>query len=509
MSNWYHLYNFFDNPHQSGFLIFILGILFILSLYHFLLYFQHKDKSYLWYSIYTFLIFFSHMYWMESAYTKNLIAPIKPFIDSIYQNLVWGYNMLYFVFAFTFVNLKSYSPKWYKIIFYYLAALCSVMIVIDIVYRISGDIEILRNGDIFFLIAASIIAILGYIPLFKAPVSVKYYIIIGSFVLFATSVLANSMYHFEFGGYSDLRFSIFYTGVIIENLLFSLGLGHRQKIIMDERNRAQEKLIRQLLENENLKMEVENKLHQELELLQSKLEVDKLENLNMQFQKDLAEQKLEALRSHMNPHFIFNSLNSIKRFIIENDQKKAVFYLNKFSKLIRKILSSSISKQVTLAEEIEFSNLYVNIENIRFSNKIIYETEIAENITLNTIKVPSMLLQPFLENAIWHGLSSKKGEKKIKLSVAKDEDMLNICIQDNGIGRENSIKINNQKILKKDSLGIQLTHDRLKTFAKLHSGKFELKINDLKDQDGNPIGTQVIIKFNIHPKEKNQLSASE
>ena len=87
--------------------------------------------------------------------------------------------------------------------------------------------------------------------------------------------------------------------------------------------------------------------------------------------------------------------------------------------------------------------------------------------------------------------------------------MLNICIQDNGIGRENSIKINNQKILKKDSLGIQLTHDRLKTFAKLHSGKFELKINDLKDQDGNPIGTQVIIKFNIHPKEKNQLSASE
>jgi len=509
MSNWYHLYNFFDNPHQSGFLIFILGILFILSLYHFLLYFQHKDKSYLWYSIYTFLIFFSHMYWMESAYTKNLIAPIKPFIDSIYQNIVWGYNMLYFVFAFTFVNLKSYSPKWYKIIFYYLAALCFIMLLIDIAYRVSGDIEILRNGDIFFLIAVSIIAILGYIPLFKAPVSVKYYIIIGSFVLFATSVLATSMYHFEFGWNSDLRFSIFYTGVIIENLLFSLGLGHRQKIIMDERNRAQEKLIRQLLENENLKMEVENKLHQELELLQSKLEVDKLENLNMQFQKDLAEQKLEALRSHMNPHFIFNSLNSIKRFIIENDQKKAVFYLNKFSKLIRKILSSSISKQVTLAEEIEFSNLYVNIENIRFSNKIIYETEIAENITLNTIKVPSMLLQPFLENAIWHGLSSKKGEKKIKLSVAKDEDMLNICIQDNGIGRENSIKINNQKILKKDSLGIQLTHDRLKTFAKLHSGKFELKINDLKDQDGNPIGTQVIIKFNIHPKEKNQLSASE
>lgn len=497
-----HLHNFFNYPHKSGFLIFISGILFILSIYHFLLYFQHKDKSYLWYSLYTFMIFFSHLKWVETDYFEEIIAPLRPFIISTYQNFVWGYNVLYFVFAFTFVNLKSYSLKWYKIIFYYLTVLCIIMLLIDIVYRLSGDSQVIKNGDFFFLIAVSIIAILGYIPLFKAPGSVKYYIISGSFVLFATSVLATSMYHFEFGWDSDLRFSIFYTGVIIENLLFSLGLGHRQKIIMDERNRTQEKLIRQLLENENLKMEVENKLHQELELLQSKLEVDKLENLNIQIQKDLAEQKLAALRGQMNPHFIFNSLNSIKRFIIENDQKQAVFYLNKFSKLIRKILSSSISKQVTLAEEIEFSNLYVNIENIRFENKINFETDIPDNISLNTIIVPSLLLQPFLENAIWHGLSTKKGEKRILLSVKEKNGCVILSVEDNGIGREKSTTINNKKLLQKNSLGIQLTEERLETFAKLHSGRYDLEIKDLKNQEGEPTGTKVTITFHLNAQDK-------
>lgn len=372
------------------------------------------------------------------------------------------------------------------------------MLGFDIYYRITKNFQILIDADLFFLIAISIIAVVGYIPLFKAPSKTKYYIITGSLVLFISSVIATTMYHFDFGWKNDFRFSVFYIGVIIENLLFSLGLGHKQKLIMDERNRAQKKLIRQLLENEKLKVAVENKLQQELELLNSKLEVDKLENINIQIHKDLAEQKLASLRSQMNPHFIFNSLNSIKRFIIDNDQKQAVFYLNKFSKLIRKILSSSLSKQVTVAEEIEFSKLYVNIENIRFENKINYETNIEENISLNTIKIPSLLLQPFLENAIWHGLSTKKGEKKIVLSIKEQDNYLVLSIEDNGIGRENSAKIKRQKLLQKDSLGIKLTKERLATFVKLHSGHYHLKITDLKDKDGNSLGTLVVIMLKIN-----------
>lgn len=497
-----HLEEFFLHPHESGYLTFVSGVLFILSVYHFLLYFQHKDKSYLWYSIYTFLIYFSHLPWIENESFAELVNPFRPFIKNFYHDFVWAYNILYFVFAFSFVNLKSYAKKWYKFLFSSLVGLCIIMLFIDLNYRFDMKISILYKGDHIFLIIISIIAILGYIPLLKAPSKTKYYIVVGSLVLFISSVVATIMSFFEESDPGhDFRYSIFYSGVIIENLIFSLGLGHKQKIIMDERNKVQEKLIKQLLENEKLKAEVENKLHQEVELLHSKLEVDKLEKLNIQIQKDFAEQKLASLRSQMNPHFIFNSLNSIKRFIIDNDQKQAAFYLNKFSKLIRKILSSSVSKQVSLAEELEISKLYVNIENIRFNNEIEYHIKIEESIPIHTINVPSLLLQPFLENAIWHGLSSKKGNKKIYLSVKEKSGYLILSIRDNGIGRENSAKIRNQKTLQKDSLGIRLTRERLETFAKLNSGHHDLKIYDLKDKSGMPTGTKVIIKLKINSSE--------
>ncbi|MGS0525604.1 sensor histidine kinase [Zobellia nedashkovskayae] len=114
------------------------------------------------------------------------------------------------------------------------------------------------------------------------------------------------------------------------------------------------------------------------------------------------------LRSQMNPHFLFNSLNSIKLYIINNEQKNAVHYLNKFSKLVRKILESSSMREIPLAEELETVDLYMNIENIRFSNEIDFKIRVDKNIDTHTVKIPSLILQPFLENAIWHGLSPKK-----------------------------------------------------------------------------------------------------
>ncbi len=130
------------------------------------------------------------------------------------------------------------------------------------------------------------------------------------------------------------------------------------------------------------------------------------------------------LRSQMNPHFIFNSLNSIKLYIINNEKENAVYYLNKFSKLIRKILMASKEKEITLAEELETMDLYMNIENIRFSNEINYKTNISPDIDLQAIKVPSLILQPFLENALWHGLSSKKDNKNINLEITNENEIL-------------------------------------------------------------------------------------
>ena len=207
----------------------------------------------------------------------------------------------------------------------------------------------------------------------------------------------------------------------------------------------------------------------------------------------------DMLRIQMNPHFIFNALNSIKLYIINNEQKNAVHYLNKFSKLIRKILDASSVKEISLSEELETMDLYMSIENIRFSNEIEHEIHIDPSIKLDTIKVPPLVLQPFLENAIWHGLSSKKGEKKVTISVKQPEkEFIEISIEDNGIGRKASAKIKANKVINRKSVGIELTRERLVNFVKDFQNTFSLNYKDLVDDRDNALGTKLILQLPLY-----------
>ena len=207
----------------------------------------------------------------------------------------------------------------------------------------------------------------------------------------------------------------------------------------------------------------------------------------------------QALQTQMNPHFIFNALNSIKLYIINNEQKNAVYYLNKFSKLIRNILDVSKIKEVALKEELNTMDLYMSIENIRFNNEINYIVDVDKKVNTDTIKVPPLILQPFLENAIWHGLSSKKGVKKINLLVRKiSSSLLEVTIEDNGIGRYAAGAIKKEKSLKRKSIGIDLTKERLKTFANDYSGDCSVIYTDLKDKDNKPTGTKVSLVFPLN-----------
>jgi len=206
----------------------------------------------------------------------------------------------------------------------------------------------------------------------------------------------------------------------------------------------------------------------------------------------------QALQTQMNPHFIFNALNSIKLYIINNEQKQAVYYLNKFSKLIRNILDVSKIKEVSLKEELATMDLYMSIENIRFSNEINYQVDINPDMNTDTIKVPPLILQPFLENALWHGLSSKKSDKQIKLTANKVSDtVVEVNIIDNGIGRNAAAKIKEGKSLKRKSVGIDLTKERLKTFSEDYDDEFSLTYHDLTNEGGSPAGTKVTLRFPI------------
>lgn len=196
----------------------------------------------------------------------------------------------------------------------------------------------------------------------------------------------------------------------------------------------------------------------------------------------------------MNPHFLFNSLNSIKLYIINNEQKNAVHYLNKFSKLIRKILEASSQREISLAEELETVELYMNIENIRFSNEIDFRIDVDKDIFIDNIKIPSLTLQPFLENSLWHGLSPKEGEKKIWINVKKkDKGHVTIEIIDNGVGRVAAEANKENRVLKRKSVGIHITKERLANFAKDYQNKFDVSLVDIFDENGNPNGTKVVL----------------
>ncbi|MCH7524188.1 MAG: tetratricopeptide repeat protein [Bacteroidetes bacterium] len=219
---------------------------------------------------------------------------------------------------------------------------------------------------------------------------------------------------------------------------------------------------------------------------------------NLKQEKKILTLEQDMLRSQMNPHFIFNSLNSIKLYIINNEKENAVYYLNKFAKLIRKILMASSEKEIPLSDELDTMKLYMNIENIRFSNAIEFKILIDENVNTHNIKVPSLIIQPFLENAIWHGLSSKEEDKKIELKVEKNKKKhITISITDNGIGRKASREINNQKTLKRKSVGISLTKERLANFSKRYTNMYTIKIEDLHDKQGRASGTKVILDIPI------------
>ncbi len=211
-------------------------------------------------------------------------------------------------------------------------------------------------------------------------------------------------------------------------------------------------------------------------------------------EKKLMTLEQSMLRSQMNPHFLFNSLNSIKLYIINNEQKNAVRYLNKFAKLVRKILEASSVREIPLAEELETVELYMTIENIRFSDEIDFKIEVDRDIDTHTIRIPSLIVQPFLENALWHGLSSKEGPKKVKVEVSREKaGRIQIAVSDNGIGRAAAEKIKQNKLLKRKSVGIEITKGRLANFAKDYQNSFQVEMLDLYDDEGKASGTKVVL----------------
>ena len=209
----------------------------------------------------------------------------------------------------------------------------------------------------------------------------------------------------------------------------------------------------------------------------------------------IAETEMMALRAQINPHFIFNALNSIKGTILGGDEYEAAKYLDKFSKLIRMVLEYSRQRQITLAQEVEYLQLYLEIESFRFEG-LEYEINCDKSLNLHDVQLPAMLIQPFIENAIKHGLQHKQGRKELKVNIRlRSQSELEVAVYDNGIGRKRSAEINSFRNDKPASHGMEITGSRLKIL----NLKSENNINftDHSDENGNATGTTVRILINL------------
>ena len=220
--------------------------------------------------------------------------------------------------------------------------------------------------------------------------------------------------------------------------------------------------------------------------------VRKEERQKRHFEQEALELKAQALRAQMNPHFIFNCLNSIKALIQEDSKQQAVNYLTLFSKLIRHQLNSA-QPQISLHEELETCKLYTQLESLRFSSKIEYEFITEEGIDTRSCMVPPLILQPFIENALWHGILPK-GSGKVTIAVTHNASGLQCTIDDNGVGRETSL-LNKSKNHTYQSKGMKLVQGRLHCHNMINSHQYSIETVDKKEADDTSAGTCVIVHF--------------
>lgn len=222
--------------------------------------------------------------------------------------------------------------------------------------------------------------------------------------------------------------------------------------------------------------------------------IRKREEENTRINKQIADFQLVALQSQMNPHFIFNAINSIQSFILKKKETEAYDYLAKFSKLIRTVLNNSERKILPLDEELETVKLYIELEQLRFEDKFQFELTISPEISPETIELPSMLIQPYVENAIWHGIMNREeaGNGQLKIDVSITDSLLKISIEDNGVGREQSRMFRRHSI--HQPVAMNITEKRLAMINLMEDYiGVKVKVTDLHEESGQPLGTRVEI----------------
>ena len=236
-----------------------------------------------------------------------------------------------------------------------------------------------------------------------------------------------------------------------------------------------------------------------LEIVEKELNLQKLESerVKSELRQQAAGLEMQALRAQMNPHFIFNSLNSINRFILQNDKAQASEYLTKFSRLVRLILQNSQSSLVPLESELEALQLYLELESVRFNHHFYFTIRLDPGLDLSAIKLPPLIIQPYAENAIWHGLMHKEEKGRLEIELYEEQNMLCCKIVDDGVGRKKAVELKSKSASTHKSMGMQITANRIAMLQEEKNMATEIRITDLVLPDGTAGGTEVLLKIPV------------
>jgi hypothetical protein len=431
----------------------ILGGILVMALFMISQFSFYRDNSYLYYALYSVTIFLFFERIFEVNCNIRLISQLYP-TYVYYAHIIYQLLVTFFYIAFL-KEILTISKK-DNLLYRYCNAL--QLIVIGVLFMYIVNLFIVEDNVIFISFLRTVCTVLSGVTLLSVflillfrphKTRVIWYILAGFGCLTLAALIV--IYLNRTGKnvyYTALQpVTILEAGALAEVIFFGFALGYKSKLIKNEKNRIE---------------------------------------------YQIKEAEMAALKAQMNPHFMFNCINSIDAFIHSNDKYNATLYLNKFARLLRNILESSKENTVPISTDVDTLKLYVELEELRHESRFVTIFNIDDELLSNDYKVPPLIVQPFVENAIQHGLVNKQaGMGELLIHIKREGEIIQYIISDNGVGRKVSGQIKQNK---ESHLGMQMSYERIKLFNK--EATASVTIEDLYDM-GTAAGTKVTVNLNI------------
>jgi sensor histidine kinase YesM len=490
-----------ENIGYSILMLLLLGMVFILFIFYGLAYINLRDRIYLSYAIYLSITFFQVLYMAQYIFSKNFVM-FNYIGHSGFDEATKGLMIVFYsIFYRQAFNITSKSKVLYisvealKIISILYVSIISISYLFTISFYFEPYVYFWYRFPIFFFS----LVVLIYSFRIKNLTGFQKIILVGS-LIYTVFTAFTTMQKIDYP-IKDLMVSIngLCLGIMLELIIFSIALGVRIRDSFMASEKLKDKLIVELQQNEefitNENIILEEKVKERVyEIKQQNLLIEEQQKqaLIQSFEKEKVEIQMQALSAQMNPHFIFNCMNSIQHSIVTNNTEKASVMLHDFASLIRMVLENSSQPDITLENEIKLLETYLKLEQIRTNNSFDYKIDVDSSMSADFIKIPTMMLQPFLENAIWHGFKLINYKGKIQVAFSLLENSVACNIIDNGIGRKKANQIKHQDV--KKSMAIQIIQNRISLLNRtLTNNSASLEIVDLFDDQQTPQGTKVSI----------------